>query len=215
MKKQQRQFFILLIVLIVLAAGFLGLKQYNKIQSEKPEEVDGEIIVKHEQDDIVKITYDYSDATYSFVKEDDTWYYADDHSIDITQYRINSMAGKCAEIIAKQTIENVTDMSQYGLAGDTRTVCFETAGESYIFLVGNYNTISDVYYICKPSDNTVYAVSASTVTAFNNTLEDVTNAPAEETTATETMEPTDEEIEAEEVVESAEEPMEESESQEE
>ena len=38
MKKHQKQFIILLVILVALAAGFFGLKKYNQLQSEKPEE---------------------------------------------------------------------------------------------------------------------------------------------------------------------------------
>lgn len=173
MKKQQKQLIILLAVLVVLTAGFFALKYYNKVQSEKAEEPTGDVVFDIEESDIVKVTYDYSGETNSFERVDDTWYYVDDHSLDINQYSINNMTSKWAGLRAEQTIENVTDMSQYGLDADARTVCFETAGESYIFLIGDSNAVTDVYYVCKMNDTTVYAVSSSMIAVFNNTLDDV------------------------------------------
>lgn len=173
MKKQQKQFIILLAVLVVLAAGFFALKYYNKVQSEKTEEPTGDVVFDVEEADIIKVTYDYSGETNSFEKVDDTWYYTEDHSLDINQYSINNMVSKWSGLRAEQTIENVTDMSQYGLDEDARTVCFETASQSHIFLIGDSNAVTDVCYVRRMNDSTVYAVASSMVAVFNNTLDDV------------------------------------------
>lgn len=173
MKKQRNQLLFLVVVMAVLAAGFFALKYYNKKQSEKPEEVIGDVVFDVGEEDILKITYEYSGETNSFEKIDDTWYYTEDHSLDINQYNITSMAEKCAILEVEQTIENVTDMSQYGLDTDARTICFETAEKSYTFKIGDNNAITDIYYIRGFEDSTVYAVSSSIVTVFNYTLDDV------------------------------------------
>ena len=183
MEKQSKHLLILLLVLVVLAAAVLGLRHYNNTaQNETEEEETGEVIVDVSEDDVVRLTYDYEGVSYAFEKEDDTWYYADDHSISITQYKITNMIAKVAPLTAQQVIENVTNMTQYGLEDPERTISFETEGASYIFAVGDYNSVSGVYYICKPSENTVYAVSSSVVSIFDKSLEDVTEETEEEST---------------------------------
>lgn len=189
MKKQSGQLLILLIVLVVLAAAFFGLKQYNKVQSEKPEESTAETIVDVAKEDVVKLTYDYEGETYSFEKADDTWYYAEDHSLALMQYLISNMLSQVAPLEAEQIIENVTDMAQYGLDEPSRTISYETENASYIFQVGNYNSVTSVYYICKPSENTVYAVSSGVVSIFNKTLDDLLDTvESTEETGAETQE---------------------------
>lgn len=173
MKKQRNQLIFLVVALAILAAGFFALKYYNKQQDENAKEAVSDVVFDVGAEDILKITYEYSGETNCFEKVDGTWYYAKDHSLDINQYNINSMAEKCAGLAATQTIEDVTDMSQYGLDTDARTIRFETAEESYTFKIGDNNTITDIYYICEPEDSTVYAVSSSIVTVFNYTLDDV------------------------------------------
>ncbi len=186
MEKQAKQLLILLLVLVVLAAAVLGLRYYNNTASDEPQEEEtGEVIVDISKDDVIKLTYVYEGETYSFEKEDDTWYYADDHSIPITQYKITNMISGVAPLTVEQVITEVTNMSQYGLADAERTISFETESASYIFEVGDYNSVSGVYYICRPSENTVYAVSSSVVSIFNKSLEDVTEETeeADESTA--------------------------------
>lgn len=164
---------VLVLALALLVAAFFGLKQYNKTQSEKGEEETGEVVVDIDKDDVIKLTYDYEGETYTFEKVDDTWYYAEDHSQKITQFLIGNMTSMVAPLKAEQIIENVTDMSQFGLAEPSRTISFETADASYIFEVGDLNSVSKVYYLRQPSETTVYAVQSGVVSIFNKTLEDV------------------------------------------
>lgn len=190
MKKQSKQLLILLGVLVVLAAAFFGLKQYNKVQSEKETEAADadEIVVDEAEEDIIRLTYDYEGETYSFEKEEDTWYYTEDRSVSIAQSFIRNLVYAVAPLEAEQKIENVTDMSQYGLGDSERTIQFETAGTSYIFEIGNYNDVTDVYYISKLSENTVYAVQQGTITVFDKTLEDlIADTETESESAEETV----------------------------
>lgn len=184
MKKQQKQMLILVAALLLLAAGFFGIRQYNRIQSEKPQKNSDITIVEASLDDITKFSYDYEGITYSFEKEDGVWYAAGDHSRNLVQTSVSSMLKDVAPMTAVQVMENVTDMSQYGLAKPERTISFETAAESHIFYVGDYNSLSGVYYLSKPSGTTVYVVPALTVNRFNKTLEDLTEAQAGEATET-------------------------------
>lgn len=188
MKKQKIQMLVLLAILVVLAAGFLGIRQYNQMQSEEPQEETGITVVDIAVEDIVRFSYDYEDVTYTFEKEEDTWYAAEDHSLNLVQTSVNSMITDVGPLVAEQVIENVTDMSQYGLAQPSRTISFETASESYIFYVGDFNDVSSVYYLCRPSETTVYVVPALTVNRFNRTLEELVEEEESTETATKTSE---------------------------
>ena len=167
MKKQKLQLWILLALLIILGAGYLGLQKYNESQSQKEEELQGQIIVSLEESDIVRLTYDYEGTTYLYEKTDDIWYYTEDTTLKLIQSSLNDVAANVAEITALHTITGVTDMEQYGLAEPDRTFSFATAGESYEFYVGDYNEMADLYYICRPGEDTVYTVETAVITAFD------------------------------------------------
>jgi hypothetical protein len=204
MKKQQKQMIALLAVLVVLGAAFFGIKQYNKIQDEKPEEeeTEGEVILDVNSDDVVRISFDYEGETYTFEKEDDTWYYAEDHDLPIYQYRITALASAIAPFTADQVIENVEDMSTYGLSEPQQTITFETATGSYILYVGDTNSVTSSRYVSLPSEGNVYVVPASTISKFSITVDDVTNTSElesdEESDETETVEETETDGEADE-----------------
>lgn len=193
----------MLLALVVLAAAFLGIRQYNKNASSAASTTEGtqETVLDVNSDDITSFRYVYEGEIYAFEKEDETWYYTDDHSLNLNQDRIKAMILKVAPLKADQVIENVTDMSQYGLADPERTIQYETADRSVIINVGNLNSMTSQYYIAFPSEMKVYVVATNVVTGFNYTLDDL----VEETTeATETAETETAETETTEAVETVE-----------
>lgn len=203
MKKKQRQMIGMLLALVVLAAAFLGIRQYNKNASSATSTTEDtqETVLDVNSDDITSFSYVYEGETYAFEKKDETWYYTDDHSLNLNQERIKAMILKVAPLKADQVIENVTDMSQYGLADPERTIQYETADRSVIINVGNLNSMTSQYYIAFPSEMKVYVVTTNVVTGFNYTLDDL----VEETTeATETAETETAETETTEAVETVE-----------
>ena len=175
MKKKQRQMIGMLLALVVLAAVFLGIRQYNKntVSATSTTEDTQETVLDVNSDDITSFCYVYEGETYAFEKEDEIWYYADNHSLNLNQDRIKAMILKVAPLKADQVIENVTDMSQYGLADPERTIQYETADRSVIINIGNLNSMTSQYYIAFPSEMKVYVVTTNVVTGFNYTLEDL------------------------------------------
>lgn len=101
------------------------------------------------------------------------WVYAADPSLNLMQSRINAMANKFTRVIAKQTITDVTDLSQYGLEEPCNVVCCESAQGSYTYNVGDYNSVGSVYYICEPGSDTVYAVTTSFSSGMDYSLEEL------------------------------------------
>lgn len=190
MKKKQRQMIGMLLALVVLAAAFLGIRQYNKniASATSTTEDTQETVLDVNSNDITSFRYVYEGETYAFEKKDETWYYTDDHSLNLNQERIKAMILKVAPLKADQVIENVTDMSQYGLADPERTIQYETADRSVIINVGNLNSMTSQYYIAFPSEMKVYVVATNVVTGFNYTLDDLVEEITEETESIEATE---------------------------
>ena len=189
MKKQQRQLFILVGVLVVLLCAFLGLKQYNKVQADKPAAEEEKILViDAAAEEVTQLAYDYEGEDCVFEKEEDTWYAAQDHSLNIKQTRITSMVNGIASLEASQVIENVTDLAQYGLTEPQKTITVETAAKSYILYVGDKNDLTSSYYVCFPSTSTVYVVSATDINRFNYGLDELVEEETE-TSAEESASP--------------------------
>ena len=200
MKKQGRNLIVLVAVLAVLTAGYFLLTRYNKKQQEQEsDQADGEVLVEMDRDDILRFSYVYEGETYVFEKREITvesteagdndgsqsgsesveptvesrWVYVADPSLNLMQSRINTMAGKFTRIIARQTITDVTDLSQYGLEEPCNVVHCETAQGACTYNVGDYNSVGSVYYICEPDSHTVYAITTSFRTGMDYSLEEL------------------------------------------
>lgn len=183
MKKQKRQMVILLLVFAALLALFFGVKQYNKIQAQKPAEEEEVIaVIDAAAEDVIRISYDYDGESNTFEKEEDTWYAAEDHSLNIKQTRLTNMASAVTPLEAGQRIEDVTDLSQYGLTEPQRTITIETAAKSYILYVGDKNELTSSYYVCLPGETVVYTVSTSDISRFDYALADLIEEEEEEST---------------------------------
>jgi len=182
MKKQPLQLAVLVAAVVILAAAFLWIRHYNNAQEQKSDANDTETIVDINADDIIKFSYEYDGETYTFEKRDDIWYNLDDPAINLDQYVIKSMLLKLAKLEIVQSIENVTDMSQYGLDKDYLTFEYETADKSYVLHIGSRNLVTGVYYMAMPSETTVYMIERyALVGSFERTPEDL--KAAEETSA--------------------------------
>lgn len=182
----------MIVLLAVLAAGYIGLKQYNGRQQGKDIDPPGEVLVDIARDDILRFSYVYEGETYSFEK---AWEYANsqenisdgeetpeaesywvstaDPSLSLKQSRLNTLAGKLTYIVAQSTITDVTDMSQYGLETPANVLHWETEQKSYTYHIGDYNSFANVYYICEPDSNTVYVVTSSLGTGFDYSMADL------------------------------------------
>lgn len=178
MKKQRKQFLIMLAVLVLLVAAIPGVRYINERRAAKEAEAaeaeqDSVTIIDAAYEDIVRYAYDYDGETYAFEKAGDTWHAEEDASLILKEDSIKNMLSGVAPFDALQVIENVTDLSQYGLANPERTISFETATASYILHVGDHNALTGTYYVCMPSQTTVYVADQTVVTRFNQTLEDL------------------------------------------
>ena len=87
MEKKTRTIGILLLVLLVLLITFFGLKKWNTSKSEAEEKKKENVVVHiFETDSLESIEYkEASGEEMSFVKEDDTWEYAPDTTIALTE----------------------------------------------------------------------------------------------------------------------------------
>ncbi len=212
MKKQGRNFIILVAVLAVLLAGYYGLVQYNRHQQEKEaDQVDGVVLADIDPENILRFSYRYNGETYAFERVQVTaeperagvdtetqqdaqaaepqaetqWVSVEDPSLSLMQSRLDIMAAKFTDVVARDVITAVTDLAQYGLEDPENVLHWETAENSYTYYVGEYNSFGGVYYICEPDSDTVYTVDSSLVTGFGYSLEELIEEEAEATEETE------------------------------
>lgn len=173
MKKQSVCLLWMLLLLAVLVAAVFGLRYYQDKKAQEDADTQEQVLFDIDKDTIQEMSYDYEGQRYTFQKEGDIWYDADNRSLDLNQTSMDSMAINLSQMQIVQTIEDVEDKAQYGLAEGYRELTFLAGTESYTLYIGNYNEMLDIYYVCKPSENTVYTLSGQTVLCFSRTSENL------------------------------------------
>lgn len=180
MKKQKIQLIVLVLILAALVGAFFGLRKYNEAQAQKPAEEEGIVVFDVKSDDIINIIYDFEGVTYQYEKVDGTWYLAEDHSQTVKPYYLNAMAMGTADLRATQALEDVTDLSQYGLDVPQRTIIFDTAVQRFRINVGDKNLTTESYYIQVPDQpGIVYIVPQTYMDRFDRGPEDIIEVPEE------------------------------------
>lgn len=173
MKKQKTQLLALLFVLLLLVAGWAGLKKYNQIQENAVAKDEGERIVDITSQEVTGFFYEKDGEEYAFEKQEEVWCAVANPEYSIDQSTISYILKNLVPFVAVETIENVTDMEQYGLTGEGMKFGISTETETYTFCVGDKNELAGAYYVCAPSDNTVYMVDSAVVNGFRYTWEDL------------------------------------------
>ncbi len=185
MKKQKIQLLVLLLILVALAGVFFGVRKYKEAQAQKPEEEEGIAVFDLSSEDVVNLIYDYEGETYQYEKVEGTWYLAEDHSQTLKQSYPSAMAMGVSSLTATRALENVTDLSQYGLDTPQKTIIFDTAIQRFRICVGDKNSMTSSYYIQLPDQpGTVYIVPETYIDRFDYGLEDIIEVKEEDTEGT-------------------------------
>ena len=178
MNNQKKQLFLLLGVLVLFIAAYFGLQAYNKAGSEEEEEAEGEPVISMEYSDVEYLQFNHEEELLQFECVDGTWYVTGDHSQSVKQYRIQSILnGIACPMLAEDKIENVTDLSQYGLAEPAQEIQVGNDVEQYTIYVGDFNSMTYIYYVYLATDpTTVYSVGSAEINRMGYGLSDFLEA---------------------------------------
>lgn len=186
MDGQKKQFIGICILVVLCVAAYFGLKTYNEKAAEKEQqEAEDKKIeaVSIDKEKVKSFSYQVNGNTITFEKEEDTWYYKDDHSINIDQDAISTMLNATVEVTAEQKLENVEDIGEYGFDSPTNVLTFEMEDGTRTITIGMQNEITSEYYIMDNNSNAIYVVQTNLNTTFSKSVEDVTAEEEEEESA--------------------------------
>lgn len=184
MKNKTVKLVLAIILLGVLTGGYFGVKSYVASQEEEEEEQEEEktSVFEAKTDDIKSLKFLIDEKEVTFLKEDDgTWVNKDEKDFPVDQDTLNNAASYISSIDADRVLENVEDLSEYGLDSPQNTITVSLEGEddgddeekTAILRVGMENDSTSQYYIGKDDDkSTVYVVGNSVISPFMNNLYD-------------------------------------------
>ena len=164
------------VVLAVLGGVYVGLNTYvtkeESTESSSEEESKTEVY-SVKTDDIKSLEFIIDKKDTVFEKKDDLWVKKDETAFPVNQTTLDSAASALEKVEADRVLENVDDLTEYGLDSPSNSVTVTTDDGTTKFNIGDENTSTNQYYIVKDDeDSTVYVVSSSTVTPFMNSLYD-------------------------------------------
>ena len=164
------------VVLVVLGGVYVGLNTYvskeEKTESSSEEESKTEVF-SVKTDDIKSLGFIVDKKAVTFEKKDDSWVKEDETAFPVNQTTLDSAASAIETVEADRVLEDVEDLTEYGLDSPSNTVTVDTDDGTTKFNIGDENTSTNQYYISKDDDDsTVYVVAADTVSPFMNSLYD-------------------------------------------
>ena len=164
------------VVLAVLGGVYVGLNTYvskeEKTESSSEEESKTEVF-SVKTDDIKSLGFIVDKKAVTFEKKDDSWVKEDETDFPVNQTTLDSAASAIETVEADRVLEDVEDLTEYGLDSPSNTVTVDTADGTTKFDIGDENTSTNQYYISRDDDDsTVYVVAADTVSPFMNSLYD-------------------------------------------
>ena len=164
------------VVLAVLGGVYVGLNTYvskeEKAESSSEEESKTEVF-SVKTDDIKSLEFIVDKKEVTFEKKDDSWVKKDETAFPVNQTTLDSAASAIETVEADRVLEDVEDLTEYGLDSPSNTVTVDTADGTTKLNIGDENTSTNQYYISRADDDsTVYVVAADTVSPFMNSLYD-------------------------------------------
>ena len=181
MKNKSVRLILSLAALGVLLGGYLGLKVSVSKQEESDEENLEEKktnVFDVETDAIEALKFTIDDKEVTFDKKDGTWIKKDETDFPVDQDTLESAASSISSVSADRVLEDVEDLSEYGLDDPSNTITVITNDDNddeseTVFRVGIENDSTSQYYLCKDGDEkTVYVVANSVISPFMDSLYD-------------------------------------------
>lgn len=183
MKNKTVKMVLAVVVLGVCCGAYAGVKTYVAHQEQKESEEDSEestTVFTASTDNIKSLDFMVDDTETTFEKDDDSWVKKDETDFPVNQTTLDSAASAIASVDSDRVLEDVDDLSEYGLDSPSNTIKIVTKSDkedgddiTTTLYVGDKNSSTSQYYVRKDDDEkTVYLIDSSCVEPFTKSLND-------------------------------------------
>lgn len=173
MKNRKKALIIAMICLAVAAVLYLLVVKMNQKEanSESDDSDDSLVISSVDSGQITAISYEKDGKSLSFIKEDGTWYDAEDKKFPVNQDSLTTMTNTLGAVSATRKLEKPEALSEYGLDSPVLTVRYTASdGKEAEFIVGDTNDAAGGAYLKISGDDAVYLVSSDFADSFNSDI---------------------------------------------
>lgn len=170
-----KKLIVMLVVFLILFGGYTLLAHKNAEKKAAEKEAEASIPVSTvTADSISQISWNYNGESISLIRSEDTWTYADDPAFPLDQTFPKTMLSAVTGLLSSRTLDEITDLSEYGLDDPTLRVTITTSdGSKKEYLLGNQNEMTEEYYLKQGDADTVYMVDDTLKSAFSHGLNDI------------------------------------------
>ena len=171
--KRSKKTILLLALLVVCAGGYLLAGRLTaKQEAAATENKNAVKITEKAAEDITALSWTADGGTLRFIKTDAGWQYDADSAFPANQSTLDGYAESFVALEASSSIENVTDLSIYGLSEPAFTVTAEWSdGTKIAIALGAETAFEDGYYVTSSADSRVLILPDSPDTVFTGTLQ--------------------------------------------
>ena len=167
MKRQKRLMILSGVLLVCVAAVFI----ISRIDFE--EEMVGEetVLVELDSSEITALSWNY-DGEVSFHYTDEKWEYDNDTEMPVDQEKLSDIAEELSNITSDKKVNDVKNLSIYGLSDPKYTLTIETEEETYEIAIGD-ETFSDGEVYVSTGDDYVYLTDSELIDKISYSLLDL------------------------------------------
>lgn len=171
MKNRKRALVIAIVCLAVAAVLYLLAVKFNQKEASAENADDSLVISSVDSTQITSISYEKDGQKLSFIKEDGTWYDADDKHFPLNQDSLTTMTNTLGAVSATRKLENPEQLSEYGLDSPVMTVRYTASDNKEAeFMLGSTNDAAGGTYLKMSGDDAVYLVSSDFAGAFQSDI---------------------------------------------
>lgn len=178
-RKHKTKLLIGIAFIVVLCGAYFGVLSYTKSQEKKQlqaeeEETAQAIVFSVAEDQISRLSFTGDEGELEFVREDGVWSYPGDASFEMDETRIGLLINDLAALSATRTLEDVSELSEYGLDNPSNCITVTlTDGTTSALYVGDVNTSnSETYFQTEEGSRTVYLTGTALQSHFSGRLQD-------------------------------------------
>ena len=177
MKKKTVKMVLAVVSLAVLCGTYWGVNTHvskqEKAENSKEEE-EQVSVTDTSADEIETVKFLIDKKEVAFQRKEEKWVKGNDEAFPVSQDTLNNAVGMLGDLKAERVLDDVSDLSEYGLDSPVNTIVFKTKdGEETSIKVGAENESVSQYYVKKNEDDKkVYLVASASIEPFMNSLYD-------------------------------------------
>lgn len=166
--KRERKLLLLSGIFAVCVIGAVGVSRMNFEEKMTGTET---TIVDVDSADITYLAWNDNDDQMAFVCEDGEWSYEKDEKMAVDQDLLDTIAEKLSDITSDKMVEEVQNLSVYGLSNPAYNITIKTADDTWEIAVGD-ETFSDGEVYISNGDGYVYLTDSGLIDDISYSLLD-------------------------------------------